>query len=373
MIIGVPKEIKNKEFRVGLTPGNVHELTALGHQVYVQSNAGSGIGFEDAHYQYMGAKIMTSAEEIFSEAEMIVKVKEPQKNERAQLRPGQILFTYLHLAPDVEQTNELIVSEVIAIAYETVTSSNGQLPLLAPMSEVAGRMSIQAAAHYLEKPHGGSGILMAGIPGVESAKVVILGAGVVGSNALQMAIGMGAHVTIVDKSLSRLRELDALYGSRIQTRFSSPSMLDELFTKVDVVIGGVLVPGSSAPKLLTRQHVDMMRSGSVLVDVAIDQGGCFETSMPTTHDDPVFKINDVTHYCVANMPGAVPRTSTIGLTNATFPFVKELAQKGLVQAIKDNVHLKNGVSTYLGNLTCQATATSQGREFKAINDLIKMH
>jgi alanine dehydrogenase len=371
MIIGVPKEIKNKEFRVGLTPGNVHELTSLGHQVYVETNAGSGIGFEDAHYQYMGAKVVDSAQEIYAKSEMIVKVKEPQQSERELLRAGQILFTYLHLAPDVDQTNDLIESEVIAIAYETVTSLNGQLPLLAPMSEVAGRMSIQAAAHYLEKPHGGSGILMGGIPGVESANVVILGAGVVGSSALQMAIGMGSHVTIVDKNLNRLRELDAIYGGRIQTRFSSPSLLDELFTKADVVIGGVLIPGASAPKLLTRQHVDVMRSGSVVVDVAIDQGGCFETSIPTTHDDPVFKINEVTHYCVANMPGAVPRTSTLGLTNATFPFIKELASKGFMQAIKDNAPLRNGVSTYLGDLTCSATAASQQRTYRVIDELMK--
>lgn len=370
MIIGVPKEIKNKEFRVGLTPGNVRELTSLGHQVYVQSDAGSGIGFEDAHYQYMGAKVVDSAEEIFANAEMIVKVKEPQKIERDQLRSGQILFTYLHLAPDLEQTNDLIDSEVIAIAYETVTSSKGVLPLLAPMSEVAGRMSIQAAAHYLEKPHGGSGILMAGIPGVESANVVILGAGVVGSNALQMAVGMGTHVTIVDKNLDRLRELDALYGGRIQTRFSTPTVLDDLFLKSDVVIGGVLIPGASAPKLLTRQHVELMRAGSVIVDVAIDQGGCFETSTPTTHDAPIFKINDVTHYCVANMPGAVPRTSTLGLTNATFPFVLELAQKGFKEAVKQNPHLKNGVSTYLGNLTCKATADSQNRPYRHIDDFL---
>lgn len=370
MIIGVPKEIKNKEFRVGLTPGNVHELTALGHQVYVQSNAGSGIGFEDAHYQYMGAKVVASAKEIFAEAEMIIKVKEPQAEERKQLRSGQVLFTYLHLAPDLEQTNDLINSKVVAIAYETVTSSNGQLPLLAPMSEVAGRMSIQAAAHYLEKPQGGSGILLGGIPGVESANVVILGAGVVGSSALQMAVGMGAHVTIVDKNINRLRELDTQYGSRIQTRFSSASMLDELFTKADVVIGGVLIPGASAPKLLTRKHVETMRSGSVLVDVAIDQGGCFETSIPTTHDEPIFRVNDVTHYCVANMPGAVPRTSTLGLTNVTFPFIKELAQKGVVQALKDNVHLKNGVSTYLGYLTCAATAKSQDRDYQDIDELL---
>lgn len=370
MIVGVPKEIKNKEFRVGLTPANVCHLTTLGHQVLVQSGAGVGIGFEDIHYQYMGAKVVSSAQEIFSEAELIVKVKEPQKQERDQLRPGQILFTYLHLAPDIEQTNALIDSEVISIAYETVTSSKGTLPLLAPMSEVAGRMSVQAAAHYLEKPHGGSGILMAGIPGVESANVVILGAGVVGSNALQMAVGMQAHVTVVDKNLDRLKELDGLYGSRIQTRFSTPTLLDELFSKADVVIGGVLIPGASAPKLLTRQHVEMMRSGSVLVDVAIDQGGCFETSVPTTHDEPVFKINDVTHYCVANMPGAVPRTSTLGLTNATFPFVLQLAEKGFRDAIKENIHLKNGVSTYLGSLTCRSTALSQQRKFRNIDDLL---
>lgn len=370
MIIGVPKEIKNKEFRVGLTPANVYQLTTLGHQVYVQSGAGGGIGFEDIHYRYMGARIVETAQEIFSDAELIVKVKEPQKSERDQLRPGQILFTYLHLAPDVEQTNDLIDAEVIAIAYETVTSNKGNLPLLAPMSEVAGRMSIQAAAHFLEKSQGGSGILMSGIPGVDSANVVILGAGVVGSNALQMAIGMQAYVTIVDKNIDRLKELDCLYGNRIQTRFSTPTLLDELFTKADVVIGGVLIPGASAPKLLTRQHVEMMKVGSVLVDVAIDQGGCFETSIPTTHDDPIFKINDVTHYCVANMPGAVPRTSTLGLTNATFPFVLELAEKGFREAIRGNPHLKNGVSTYLGNLTCHSTAISQNRKYRKIEELI---
>ena len=363
MIIGVPKEIKNQEYRVGLTPSNAHALVQMGHQVYVESNAGSAIGYLDEEYFAMGAQVLPDASSVFGESDMIVKVKEPQASEIKLLKDGQLLFTYLHLAPDVEQTNALLASNAIAIAYETVTSSLGGLPLLAPMSEVAGRLSIQAAATYLQKRHGGPGMLLGGVPGVSPATVLILGAGVVGSNALQIAVGMGANVTIVDKNLNRLRELDVIYGNRIKTRFSEPRVIEELLREADVVVGGVLIPGASAPKLIQKQHLNLLKPGSVFVDVAIDQGGCFETSRPTTHDDPIYVEEGVTHYCVANMPGAVPKTSTIGLTNATFPYVCELAQKGLEQSIEDNIHLKNGLSIYKGSLTCQATALSQGKNY----------
>lgn len=370
MIIGVPKEVKNQECRVGLTPHNVKSLTAAGHQVWVQQNAGLGVGFTDHHYQLAGANIVAFPEEIFENAELVVKVKEPQKQEIKLLRPGQILFTYLHLAPDVDQTEGLLQSDAIAIAYETVTDVNGRLPLLAPMSEVAGRMSIQAAAHHLEKRQGGLGMLLSGIPGVSPANLLILGAGVVGSNALQVAVGMGANVTIVDSNVDRLRALDQIYGNKINTRYSEPASLEELIIAADVVIGGVLVPGGSAPKLLTRQHLEHMKEGSVIVDVAIDQGGCFETSRATTHDDPTYSIHGVVHYCVANMPGAVPRTSTLGLTNATFPFVMAIAQKGLVNALKENQHLRNGVSVYRQSLTCKAVAASQNRSYQSIDQLL---
>jgi alanine dehydrogenase len=335
----------------------------------VETNAGIGVGMTDHDDVLAGAKI-SNAPSLFERADFIVKVKEPQANEIAMLKPEQILFTYLHLAPDVNQTNLLIASGVRAIAYETVKVSDGSLPLLAPMSEVAGRMSIQAAAHHLEKRQGGSGILLSGIPGVQSAHVLILGAGIVGMSALQIAVGMGAHVTIVDKNIQRLRELDIIYGNKIRTVFSDEHSLNLLFKESDVVIGAVLIPGGSAPKLLRHEHLHGMRKGSVIVDVAIDQGGCFETSKPTTHDEPTFVVEGITHYCVANMPGAVPRTSTFGLTNATFPYVQAIANKGLKRAIQESDDLRSGVSVFDHYLTCSAVAQSQKRPYKDINSLI---
>ena len=369
MIIGIPKEIKNQEFRVGLMPSQVQTLVQQGHKLLVESNAGCGIGVSDNEYVKAGATINNAAM-IFDKAELIIKVKEPQDKEIAMLKPEQILFTYLHLAPDVHQTNLLITSGVRAIAYETVKTTSGYLPLLAPMSEVAGRMSIQAASHHLEKRQGGSGILMAGIPGVQSAKVLILGAGIVGLNALQMAVGMGARVTIVDKNIQRLKELDLIYGNQIQTAFSDEQVLGDLIKDSDVVIGAVLIPGGSAPKLLKLEHLKTMRKGSVIVDVAIDQGGCFETSKTTTHDMPTFERDGVIHYCVANMPGAVPRTSSYGLTNATFPYIQLIASKGFKKAVLEHSDLRAGVSVFDHHLTCSAVAQSQKRPFKDISTLV---
>ncbi len=370
MIIGVPREIKNQEYRVGLTPNQVQSLVMQGHQVNVEFNAGIGIGVTDHDYQICGAQIL-STPDIFKKSEMVVKVKEPQHNEIAMLSPGQILFTYLHLAPDVEQTNLLITSGVTAIAYETVKSGNGGLPLLKPMSEVAGRLSIQAGAYHLEKTHGGSGTLLSGIPGVKATQVLILGAGIVGTNAMQMAIGMGARVTIVDKNIDRLREIDQIYGNRIQTLFADEGTLAKLFQEADLVIGAVLIPGGSAPKLLRHEHLKSMKPGSVVVDVAIDQGGCFETSQPTSHDQPCFEVDGVIHYCVANMPGAVPKTSTFGLTNATFPYIEMLANAGFEKAVKDNMALREGVSIYEHYLTCPAVSHSQKRPYKDIRSFLK--
>ena len=363
MIVGVPKEIKNHEYRVGLTPDQVSDLTKYGHSVLIQEKAGEAIGFMDEHYVMAGASLAATPEEIFERSSLIVKVKEPQASECQMLRSGQTLFTYLHLAPDPIQTQALIQSNAICIAYETVTNPNGQLPLLAPMSEVAGRMSIQAAAHHLEKAQGGKGVLMAGVPGVLAAHVVILGAGMVGRSSLQMALGLGARVTILDKNLDRLRELDLIYGNRIQTLYSSSANIERSVLSADVVIGSVLIPGSSAPKLVSAAMVSKMTPGSVLVDVAIDQGGCFETSKPTTHESPTYLVDDVVHYCVANMPGAVARTSTMALTNATAPFVLALANQGSVGAMMDNPHLRNGLNIFQGHVCCQAVAQSQGLDY----------
>jgi alanine dehydrogenase len=369
VIIGIPKEIKNQEYRVGLLPHQVGVLVKDGHELIVQTEAGIGVGFSDDDYIRAGAKI-SDAKQIFDCADLVIKVKEPLDNEIAMLRPEQILFTYLHLAPDTVKTNLLIASGVTAIAYETVRLKDGSLPLLAPMSEVAGRMSIQAAAHHLEKRQGGKGILISGIPGVPAARVLILGAGIVGSNALQIAVGLGANVTIVDKNIQRLRELDLIYGNKIRTAYSDDLTLHELFKESDVVVGAVLIPGGSAPKLLRREHIGQMQKGSVVVDVAIDQGGCFETSKPTTHDQPTFEVEGVIHYCVANMPGAVPRTSAYGLTNATFPYIQAIANKGFKKAILEHDDLRAGVSVFNQHLTCSAVAHSQKRPFKAISDLI---
>ena len=370
MIVGVPKEIKNHEYRVGLIPDSVKELRAYGHDVIVQKGAGEAIGFLDEHYALAGAHIVDGVQDVFGDADLIVKVKEPQAEECQLLRSDQTLFTYLHLAPDRVQTDALIQSNVTCIAYETVTSSEGKLPLLAPMSEVAGRMSIQAAAHYLEKSQGGRAVLMAGVPGVPSAHIVILGAGVVGSSALKVAVGMGARVTVLDKNLERLRSLDAIYGNKIHTLYSSLANLERSVINADAVIGSVLVPGASAPQLVSKLLVSQMKPGAVIVDVAIDQGGCFETSVPTTHHEPTYVIDEVIHYCVANMPGAVARTSTIALTNATSPFVLSLANKGVIRALKEDGHLLNGLNIYKGSVTCEAVARAQGLVYIAPETLL---
>jgi alanine dehydrogenase len=366
MQIGVTKEIKNHEYRVGLTPQGAAELVRNNHSVLIERNAGIAIGFGDERYVAAGATIAASAEEVFASADMIVKVKEPQPSECKKLRPGQVLFTYLHLAPDPEQTRLLIESDAVAIAYETVTDDRGGLPLLAPMSEVAGRMSIQAGAHALEKAQGGLGVLLSGVPGVPPANVMVLGGGVVGINAARIALGMGAQVTVFDVSLARLKELDNLYGPRLMTCYSSRTAIEQALNEADLVIGGVLVPGAAAPKLITRDMLRLMKQGSVIVDVAIDQGGCVETSRPTTHQDPTFVVDGVVHYCVANMPGGVARTSTLALTNATLPFVIELANKGYRRAVEENKHLRNGLNIHRGKVTYEAVALALGYPFTGV-------
>lgn len=366
MLVGVPKEIKNHEYRVGLTPAAVQEFVNNGHQVVVETNAGASIGFLDEHYTKAGASILATAEEVFATAEMIIKVKEPQANECKMLKEGQTLYTYLHLAPDPEQTKLLVASKATCIAYETVTDSRNTLPLLAPMSEVAGRMSIQAGAHYLEKAHGGSGTLLGGVPGVAPGKVLIIGGGVVGVNAAKMAMGLGADVTILDRSLNRLRELDDIFEGRLTTVYSTAEAIEYYSSRADLVIGAVLIPGAAAPKLLTREHIKNMKPGSVLVDVAIDQGGCFETSKATTHQDPVYIIDDVVHYCVANMPGGVARTSTMALNNATLPFGLALANKGPKQAMLEDSHLLNGLNVHKGIVTYKAVVDALGEELNLV-------
>jgi alanine dehydrogenase len=363
MRVGVPKEIKVLENRVGLVPGSVRELVTHGHEVVVEHNAGQGIGMDDDAYRRAGAKVLGSAAEVFAAADMIVKVKEPQAVERRMLRKGQVLFTYLHLAPDPEQASDLVASGAVCIAYETVTSSTGGLPLLAPMSEVAGRMAVQAGAYYLEKPHGGLGMLLGGVPGVDPAKVVVLGGGVVGSHACHIALGMGAEVWVLDRSVEVLRALWRQFGRPLNTVFSTHDALENHVTSADLVIGGVLIPGASAPKLVSAALVKRMKPGSVIVDVAIDQGGCVETSRATTHADPVYVVDGVTHYCVANMPGGVPRTSTFALNNATLPFVLSLADKGWKKALADDAHLKNGLNVAFGKVTCQPVAEALGYAF----------
>lgn len=363
MKVGVPKEIKNNEYRVGLTPPSVRELTSRGHQVLVQKNAGLDIGLPDEQYVAAGASIVETAKEIFDRAEMIVKVKEPQPGECAMLREGQILYTYLHLAPDPEQTEALVRSGAVCIAYETITGPGGGLPLLAPMSEVAGRMSIQAGAAHLEKSKGGMGLLLGGVPGVAAGHIVIIGAGVVGTNALQMAVGTGARVTVLDKNIERLRQLDLIFGNRISTQYSNAHAIEEAVLSADLVIGGVLVPGAAAPKLVTRGMISRMKQGAVVVDVAIDQGGCFETSHPTTHADPTFIIDGVVHYCVANMPGAVARTSTFALNNATIAHAVALAGKGWKKAMHDDPHLRAGLNVCHGKITYKAVAQALNLEY----------
>lgn len=360
MKIGCPKEIKPQEFRVGVTPNAAQEAVNHGHSVVIQTGAGAGAGFEDADYIAAGAVIIDTAEEIFATADMIVKVKEPQPNERKMLREGQLLFTYLHLAPDLAQTKDLIESGCTAIAYETVTDRNGGLPLLAPMSEVAGRLAPQVGAWTLQKANGGRGVLMGGVPGVGPARVVVIGGGVVGTHAARIAAGMGADVTVLDRSLSRMRYLDDVYGGVFKTSFASAGNTIELAQQADLIIGAVLVPGAAAPKLLSRAQLSELKPGAALVDVAIDQGGCFETSKATTHQDPIYNVDGIMHYCVANMPGAVARTATIALGNATMPFMLALADKGWRKACADDAHLLAGLNVHAGKLTYYAVGKALG-------------
>jgi alanine dehydrogenase len=363
MLIGVPKEIKSNEHRIGLTPAGVRELVHSGHQVMVQRDGALTIGFENEHFERAGAEIVDGPEEIFRRAEMIIKVKEPQPNECAMLRPGQVLFTYLHLAPDPDQAKALVASGATCIAYETVTSDGQGLPLLAPMSEVAGRMAIQAGAYNLELTQGGDGILLGGVPGVEPARVLVIGGGVVGINAARMAMGLGADVTILDRSLARLTELEMLFGGRMRTVFSTADAIESYALEADLVVGAVLIPGAAAPRLISRDLVRRMKKGAVMVDVAIDQGGCFETSRPTTHQEPTYIVDGVVHYCVANMPGGVARTSTIALTNATLPYALKLADRGAAAAMRDDPHLRNGLNVHAGKITHEAVAEALGYDY----------
>jgi alanine dehydrogenase len=363
MLIGIPKEIKNHEYRVGATPASVAEFIKHGHRVIVEKNLGVGIGIADEAYAKAGATVLSTAKEIFEQAEMIIKVKEPQPNECAMLKEGQILFTYLHLASDIEQTQALQKSKCVAIAYETVTSPRG-LPLLTPMSEVAGRLAIQVGSYFLLKPNGGSGVLVGGVPGVLPAKVIIIGAGVVGSNSLAMAVGLGADVSILDTNLNRLRELDSIYGNRIKTLYSNESNIMDCISHADLVVSSVLIPGAAAPKVIKKPMLKLMKKGSVIVDVAIDQGGSLETSKVTTHQDPVYEVDGVLHYCVANMPGSVARTSSYALINAVLPYALQIADKGYKKAFADNKDLLNGLNVYKGDITYKAVADDQGKPYK---------
>jgi len=370
MLIGCPREIKNREYRVGLTPESAKELERHGHSVWIEAGAGLGIGAEDEEYRQAGAEIVDGPEAIFAECEMVVKVKEPQAEERARLREGQILYTYLHLAPDPEQTADLVKSGVTAIAYETVTGPGGTLPLLKPMSQVAGRMSIQAGATALEKAHGGRGVLLGGVPGVMPGKVIVIGGGVVGFNAAQMAAGLGADVTIMDRNPEVLERVGTHFESRAKTRFSNQANLEEAVSEADLVIGAVLIPGAAAPKLVTRPMLDLMKPGAVLVDVAIDQGGCFETSRATTHDDPTYVVEDIVHYCVANMPGAVARTSTYALNNVTLPHALRIADLGWREAMRTDPHLAAGLNVHAGHVTYPAVATELGYELLPLDSVL---
>ena len=371
MRIGVPKEIKVLEYRVGLVPAGVTELKHDGHDVIVETNAGAGIGMTDADYVAAGAKVVDTAEEVFAEAELIVKVKEPQLAECAMLRDDQVLFTYLHLAADAEQTEALVKSGTTAIAYETVTADDHSLPLLTPMSEVAGRLSIQAGAFALQKANGGRGVLLGGVPGVAPGRVLVIGGGVAGTNAAEMAVGLGAQVTILDRSVPRLRQIDEIYGGRVRTQYSTKHALDTLLPDADLVVGAVLIAGAAAPKLVTREHIKAMRAGAVMVDISIDQGGCFETSRPTTHAEPTYVVDDVVHYCVTNMPGAVPRTSTFALTNVTLPFVRALAQHGWREALSRDPHLALGLNVHAGHINHEAVAHDLGYVYMSPEDAIR--
>ena len=370
MKVGVPKEIKVLEYRVGMIPSGVKELVDEGHEVFVETNAGMGIGMTDQDYIDAGATILSTPEEVFDISELIIKVKEPQLNECEMLKTGQVLFTYLHLAADPEQAAALVKSGVTAIAYETVTADNGSLPLLTPMSAVAGRLSIQAGAYALQKANGGRGVLLGGVPGVKAGQVLIIGGGVSGAHAAEMAVGLGAQVTILDLSSDRLNELSNKFGDKVSTRVSSKELIKELVIESDLVIGAVLVAGAAAPKLVTKEHVKQMRPGSVMVDISIDQGGCFETSKPTTHAEPTYIVDDVVHYCVTNMPGAVPRTSTFALTNETLPFIKSLANRGWQSALKNDQHLKNGLNVHEGSINFAAVADELGYSYKSPDEII---
>jgi alanine dehydrogenase len=370
VIVGLPQEIKDNEYRVGLTPAGVRALTDAGHRVVVEHSAGEGSGFEDALYERAGATMIDSADGVWAEAEMIVKVKEPIAPEYPRMKEGLLLFTYLHLAPDPEQTRQLLEHKVTGIAYETITDKRGTLPLLTPMSEVAGRMAVQVGAQYLEKMNGGRGVLLGGVPGVPAARVVIIGGGVVGTNAAKIAVGMGAHATIIDRDLDRLRELDDIFLSKISTLASSAYAIHGAISEADLIIGAVLVAGAAAPKLVTRAMLKDVPNGAVIVDVAVDQGGCIETTHPTTHSNPTYYEEGVLHYCVANMPGAVPRTSTFALTNATLPYALKLANRGFVDAINSDPGLKAGVNTYAGKLTYEAVAVSQGLEYTSVEEML---
>ena len=372
MKIGLPKEIKDNEYRVGLTPAGVQALENAGHELYVQKTAGEGSGFADDQYVKAGATILDTADEIWEAGDMIVKVKEPVAPEYSRMRENQLLFTYLHLAPELELTKQMLERKVTGVAYETITDKQGRLPLLTPMSEVAGRMSVQVGATYLEKMNGGRGILLGGVPGVPAANVVIIGGGIVGTEAAKMAVGLGAKVTIIDRNLDRLRQLDDIFLSKVQTLASSRYAIEEAISHADLIIGAVLVVGAAAPKLVTRDMLKLIPQGAVLVDVAVDQGGCFETTHATTHSNPTYYEEGVLHYCVANMPGAVPRTSTFALTNATLPYALDLANKGFEKAIGDDAGLAEGVNTYAGKLTYEAVATSQNLEYTPLDSLLDL-
>lgn len=372
MKIGLPKEIKDNEYRVGLTPAGVQALSRAGHTVYVQKTAGDGSGFSDEQYVKAGGELLDTADEIWAAGDMIVKVKEPVAPEYPRMRENQVLFTYLHLAPELELTKQMLERKVTGVAYETITSGK-RLPLLIPMSEVAGRMSVQVGATYLEKMNGGRGILLGGVPGVPAANVVIIGGGIVGTEAAKMAVGLGAKVTIIDRDLDRLRQLDDIFLSKVQTLASSRYAIEEAISHADLVIGAVLVVGAAAPKLITRDMLHLVPHGAVLVDVAVDQGGCFETTHATTHSNPTYYEEGVLHYCVANMPGAVPRTSTFALTNATLPYALDLAKKGFERAIADDAGLREGVNTYAGKLTYEAVAASQNLEYTPLDTLLDVH
>ncbi len=370
MIIGLPKEIKDNESRVGLTPAGVKTLSDFGHTLLIEKNAGIGSGISDDEFRAAGGQIVETADEVWQRGEMVVKVKEPVGPEYQRMREGQLLFTYLHLAPDPKLTQAMLSSKITGIAYETITNDEGHLPLLTPMSEVAGRMAVQVGAHYLQKPEGGRGVLMGGVPGVLPAKTVIIGGGVVGINSIKMAVGLGANVTVLDKNLERLRYLDDIFGAQIKTLMSNDYNVQESIANADLVIGAVLIPGAAAPHLVKQAMLKTMHKGAVIVDVAVDQGGCIETTHPTTHSNPTYYVEDVLHYCVANMPGAVPRTSTFALTNATLPFAVKLANKGFKDAVAKDKHLKAGVNTYAGHITYEAVAESQNLPFKSIDELL---